>query len=132
MVHVMPGPKMPTQLLVCANSLRATTAVMLTGAGPVLVTVTGRGADLLPKENLPKFSPPGETFKNVPIPTRLVVCGLVGSASLPTNVPLCEPAWRGAKATLIVHCAPAGSAGGQLLVCVKSPVIAMLLIAMTE
>ena len=74
---------------------------------------------------MPKF--PGVVSEtNVPVPVKLVTCGLLESLSVTTRVPARGPGVAGVRLTLIVHLCPFFRVAGQLLVWEKSPVVAML------
>ena len=66
----------------------------------------------------------------VPVPVRLIVCGLPGALSVMEMAPLRVPSMVGVKVTLIAQLLPATSELPQLFVCAKPPalvpVIAML------
>src|SRR5205814_658935 len=59
---------------------------------------------------------------HLPLPVRLMVCGLSDALSLTERVPLCEPTDVGVKVTAILQLAPGARVDGQLLVCAKSSV----------
>ena len=61
----------------------------------------------------------------VPVPVRLVTCGLLGSLSVTTRVPVLAPATAGVRVTLMRQLFPLLKVAGQLLVWEKSPVVVM-------
>lgn len=66
----------------------------------------------------------------IPVPDKGTVCGLFDALSVSVNVPVRAPNAVGVKVTLILHDAPAAKVlphGFGLVVCPKSPLIAMLL-----
>jgi hypothetical protein len=63
--------------------------------------------------------------KGVPVPLRLMDCGLSPELSLMTREPARVPVWVGVKVTLIEQDALAARVAGQLLEAVKSPLAAM-------
>ena len=67
----------------------------------------------------------------VPVPERLVVCGLLLALSLTVRVPLRAPTTVGVKVTLTVHLPLLASELPQVLVWAKSPLAAMLVIDRT-
>lgn len=64
----------------------------------------------------------------VPVPDKATDCGLPDALSVTMRAPLREPVVVGVKVTLILQFAPAARVLPQLLVCPKSPVVAMLAI----
>src|SRR5437763_1117278 len=63
-----------------------------------------------------------------PLPSSATVCGLSAASSVNVTAPVSVPNCVGVKTTLIVHEAPACRTAGQVFVCKKSPVLAMLVI----
>lgn len=61
------------------------------------------------------------------MPFNETACGLPAAPSVIVTRPLAEPLACGVKVTLIVQLAPPASAAGQLLVCAKGWLVAMLL-----
>ena len=66
------------------------------------------------------------SVRNVPIPVSFDVCGLLGSLSVITTEPVRDPVTVGLKLTLMLQLFPFAREEGQLFVCEKSPVVAML------
>lgn len=62
----------------------------------------------------------------VPVPDRLIVCGLPGALSVIDSVPLRDPTAVGVKVTLMVQCALTATELPQLLVWAKSAVVPKL------
>jgi len=60
----------------------------------------------------------------VPVPVRMIVCGLLGSLSVMVMVPVRVPVAVGVKVTVIVHGYPC-MVRPQVVVSLKSPVIPM-------
>ena len=94
----------------------------------MLVTVTICGGLLVPTLNEPKDRLVGNTVTWLPLPLRLTVCGLPAALSVIASVPLRKPPLVGLKVTDIEQFLPAAKFALQLLVCAKSPVVAMLAI----
>jgi len=70
-----------------------------------------------------------ETVEAAPVPVKPTVCGLPLALSVTVSVPVRVPVAEGVKVTLIVQMARVARVevlGGQLLVCEKSPDMAML------
>lgn len=66
--------------------------------------------------------------EEVPVPVRLMVCGLLLALSVMVTVPVRVPVAVGWKVTLMVQLPPAVTEPPQLLVWAKSPLIATLVI----
>ena len=62
----------------------------------------------------------------VPVPERVIVCGLSAALSEMVIAPVCCPAVVGVNVTLIVQLAPAATEMPQLLVCANWPLETML------
>src|SRR2546423_549832 len=60
-----------------------------------------------------------------PVPESDTVCGLLASESVSVSVPVRVPPAVGVKVTLTVQLAPAARLLPQLLLCEKSPLVAM-------
>src|ERR1700693_38013 len=60
----------------------------------------------------------------VPIPLKFTTCGLVGSLSVIVKVPVSGPDTVGVKTMLMLHSTVGFSELPQVLLCVKSPVVA--------
>ncbi len=52
----------------------------------------------------------------MPVPVRLVICGLLESLSVTTRVPARDPVDAGVSVTLMLHLFPLPNEAGQLLV----------------
>jgi hypothetical protein len=61
------------------------------------------------------------------VPTSVTDCGLPPALSVMETAPLALPLLCGVKVTLIVQLVPPASDAGQLLVCAKGRLVAMLL-----
>jgi hypothetical protein len=70
-----------------------------------------------------------EIEKSTPVPLKLTACGLPDALSVTLSVPVRAPVAVGVKVTLIVQLDPAVNADPQLLVWLKLPLAAMLLMA---
>jgi len=107
-------------------------AMLVIVSGPVLVllSVTGCAVLVVPTAWLPKLKLAGEAVAvgETPVPVKETVCGLPAALSVMVRKPGRVPPVEGVKVTLIVQFAPAAivaGATGQLLVCAKSPVMAI-------
>ena len=65
----------------------------------------------------------------VPVPVRATVCGLPAALSVTVMAPVRDPPAVGLKITEIVQVADAATDAPQVLVWLKSPLAAMLVIA---
>src|SRR5208282_519660 len=74
----------------------------------LLVRVTGSIALVVFTTTLSKFNDIGDsvTGGSVPVPLRLMTCGLPPSLSVNVSVPVCAPATVGSKVALMVQYAP--------------------------
>ena len=99
---------------------------------PLFVKVTFCGVLDVPTVWLPKFRLVGlsdaEGPTATPVPVKLAVCGLPGALSVTVIVPVRVPATVGVKVTLMLQFEPAAREVPQVLVCAKSPLLAMLVI----
>lgn len=88
------------QVLVWANG-RAEVEMPVTSSGlePLLARVTGTGALLVPRFWLPKATLVGDKLTAVPVPVRLIVCGLPTELSVTVNVPGSAPTTWGVNVT---------------------------------
>ena len=129
-VQVPPAGKTEPQLLVSAKSPETAMFVMVNGAVPVLLKITGCAVLAVPTTWVGKVKLVGDkpTPCTVPLPVSATVCGLSAALSERVIVPVRLPAARGVNVTLMVQAAPTVSVGGQLFVSAKSPVAAMLVI----
>src|SRR5690242_11434717 len=62
----------------------------------------------------------------VPVPERVIVCGLLAALSEMVIAPVCSPAVVGVNVTLIVQLAPAATEMPQLFVCANCPLETIL------
>jgi hypothetical protein len=62
----------------------------------------------------------------VPVPERVIVCGLLAALSEMVIAPVCSPAVVGVNVTLIVQLPPAATVMPQLLVCANCPLDTIL------
>ena len=92
----------------------------------LLVTVTSFSL-VVPLVTARKDRGFGDTVTKLPL--RLRVCGLPAALSFIASVPVCKPPPVGVKVTEMVQLFPAANVALQLLVCAKSPAVAMLAIA---
>ena len=69
-----------------------------------------------------------DSVKSEPFPPRLITCGLPGALSVIVIEPVFEPEEDGVNVTLIVQLACTAREVPQVLLWVKSPVAAMLVI----
>jgi hypothetical protein len=67
-----------------------------------------------------------ETEKSSPLPPKLTICGLLTALSVIVNEPVLAPAAVGVKLTVMAQLAPAAKLVPQVLICAKSPLVAML------
>jgi len=104
-------------------------AVSVIATDCLFVTVTFCGALVVPTATVPKERLVGEMATAfIPVPLRLTVCGLPAALSLIASTPVRVPTTVGVKVTEIEQLRPAARLAPQLLVCEKSPVVAMLAI----
>ena len=102
------------------------TPVMLKAAVPTLVKVTVLAALVTPTLVRGKATLAADNVTCVPTPVRLMVCGLPPPLSVMVTLPERVPTTVGVKVTEIVHLAPARTVLPQVLVSLKSPLAAML------
>jgi hypothetical protein len=104
--------------------------VIESGPVPLLFSVTVCATLVLPMFCATNVKLVGErpTAGVVPVPARLIDCGLVGALSTMLNVPVREPVAVGLKVTLMAQFALVARLAGQLLVCEKSPLAEIVLI----
>ena len=88
------------------------------GAAPVLVRVEERTVLVVPTSTLPKARLDGTrlTIEAVPVPVRLMLCGLPGALSVIVTVPPRLPVVVGAKVTLILQVVPIATVEPQVVV----------------
>ena len=81
---------------------------------------------MAPTAWLAKVRLPGETLATaaVPVPVRLMVCGLPVALSVRVTAAVKEPLAAGVKVTLTVQLAPAATLAPQVLVWAKLPALA--------
>jgi len=93
-------------VLVVVKPLLGVMEVKLSGAVPVLVTVTVCAALDVPRATLPKFtlleesSTPG---RFTPVPVSRIICGLLGALSVRVSDPMLGPATTGVKVRRMVQ-----------------------------
>jgi hypothetical protein len=68
----------------------------------------------------------GEMEKSVPNPESGTICGLLAALSTMTSVPVLLPAVAGEKVTVMVQLPPPGRLVPQLLLGLKSPMLALI------
>jgi len=119
MVQFFPGSTLDPQLLVSPKLVLAAMLLMVSVALPVLVSVTGCEALVVPTLTLLKVRLVGERVTAgavVPTPVRLTVCGLPAALSVIETVPLMVPVCAGVMVTEIVQLTPAATLLPQVLV----------------
>ena len=97
--------------------------VTVSEALPVLLRVTAWAEVVLPTDTLPKVRLLGETPARavVPVPERLMVCGLPVALSATLTIAERMPDAVGLKVMLIVQLDAALNLDPHVLVCTKSP-----------
>jgi hypothetical protein len=128
MVQEAAAAKGLTQLLVWAKLPPVVMLVMVSGARPLLVRLTGLAVLVVPSAWFPKLRLVGDrvTTGTVPFPVRLTECGLPAALSTMVMAPVLVPAAVGVNLTLMVQKALAAKGLTQLLVWAKSPLAVML------
>ncbi len=96
--------------------------LIVSGAVPLLVSVTACAALVLPTCWLPKLRLVGERVTAgavgaTPVPVRLTLCGLPAALSVIDTVPVRVPVAVGVNVTLIVQLAAAATDAPQVFVC---------------
>jgi hypothetical protein len=130
-VHVPAATIEAPQVLVWLKSPLAAMLLMVSGADPVLVSVTVCATPLVFTNWLPKLRLVGAKDTAgavVPVPLSVTVCGLPPALSVIVTLPLRVPPTVGVKVTEIVHVPAAAIEAPQVLLWLKSPLAAMLLI----
>src|SRR4029077_14453912 len=85
-----------------------------------LVTVTGLAVLLVPSRTAPKLRAVAESVTGaIPVPARLMLCGLPAALSVTVTEALKLPVAEGEKVTLIVQVFPTARLGRQLSDSVK-------------
>ena len=104
--------------------------VKVSAALPVLESVTGVDALVVLIVWLPKAAGVERLATGVgavvPVPESVTLCGLPAALSVTERDPVRVPVAVGVNVTLIVQLAAAARGEEQLLVCAKSPLVAML------
>lgn len=119
----------PHVLLEIANGPPAATEmpVKVSATLSLLVTVTVFAGLVLPNASVPKLKLVAEKLSGaLPLPVKLTIC--VPALSVIVRTPEVAPITVGANTTLMVHDAEGASAKLQLLLWLKGPVTAMLVI----
>ena len=133
-VQEPPAATLPPQLLVSPKLALMARLVMVSGALPVLLRVTGCDPLVVPAFWLPNVRLGGETPATgvAAAPVKPTVCGLSEALSVTVKVAVTVPAAPAVKVTSMVQLAPAAKLEPQLLVWAKHPapvpLMAMLLI----
>src|SRR5579864_3005410 len=129
MVQLPFGARVGGQLLVAEKSLLAAMVPTLIAPVPVLVSVTGFGALVVPAIWPGKVRLAGEKLATgaVPVPLNPVVCGPPKALSFTVSVPARVPVAVGVNVTWIEQLPPEPRLAGQLLLWLKSPLVVMLL-----
>lgn len=124
----MPAATEAPHVLVSAKSPFALMLVMLKAAVPLLVSVTGCAALVVPSACVPNVRLVADklTAGAVPVPVRLIDCGLLAALSVIVTMPVLVPVAAGSKVTLIVQLAPPATELPHVLVSVKSPLAVIL------
>jgi hypothetical protein len=130
MVQLAPPASEVGQLVVSAKGWLVARLLMIRLAPPVLVKVMVWGALVVPTcvAGNVRLVGDSETAAGVmPVPLRVTECGLPLALSVIVTAPFALPALCGVNVTLMVQLAPPESDAGQLLVCAKGWLAAMLL-----
>ena len=90
---------LPAQLLLSPKLALATMLAMVIAPLPVLLSVTGCDALVVPTFWLLNVRLPGETcaVRAIPVPVRLTVCAALEAEVVIDNVPVRAPVWVGVK-----------------------------------
>lgn len=126
MEHVPPPTRCVPQLLVCEKSPFVVMLAIGSGVVNTLVSVTERVAFVPSSTVFEKFTLSGLALSPVPVPVRLITCGLLGSLSVTVTVPLGEPVVVGVNRMLSEQLAPTFSTFAVQPVTEKLPVATML------
>ena len=120
-----PAATVVVQLLVCEKSPVAIMLLTVKLAVPVLVSVTGAAALVIPTNTPVKLRLPGDsvTAGATPVPLIGTLCGLPAALSVILTVDDRLPVLVGLKVTLIVQLAFAARDEGEVLVSEKSAVL---------
>jgi hypothetical protein len=128
-VQVAPPARVAPQVLVCPNWPLATIEIDVE-VPPVFLTVTTLPALIVPTACAANVSLAGVTVRVTvvafPVPVRVTFCGEFDALSVIVTAPVRVPATVGVKVTVTVQVAPAFKVAGQLFVCAKSPVDAIV------
>jgi hypothetical protein len=129
-VHVPATATEVPQVLVWLKSPLAAIVVIVKGAVPELVSVTDCAALVVPTAWLLKVKLVGETLTAgaVPVPVNETVCGLLLALSVTEIDPVRDPVAVGAKVTEIVQVPATATDEPQVLVWLKSPLAAIVVI----
>jgi hypothetical protein len=131
MAQLTPGSTLLVQALSTPKSAGlAVTLLMVRGRLPSFLRVTVWGRPVVPTYWLEKVTLVGDKVAvgAVPVPVKLITCGLLGASSAMVNAPLRSPMLVGTKVTLTVHETPAPRVEGDIgqeLLRVKSPLTAI-------
>jgi hypothetical protein len=117
-VQVAPAARVAVQLFVCAKSPEALIWLMLNIPSPLLVSVTGWAALLVPTVCPAKIRDAGDRLATgmIPVPERLMLGAPPVKLPWAEIVPLREPSAEGVNVTMSVHDAFGAIEAGQLLV----------------
>lgn len=128
MLQLADGASVAPQEVILAKSPVAVMLLMFSTAPPVLLRVMAWAALEVPCFWLAKFLLVALRLSRAPwpMPVRAIVCGLPGASLVNVNVPVRVPPAVGLKLTSSVQKPPAPIPAPQLLVTLKSPVAAML------
>jgi hypothetical protein len=127
-VQLDPAARLAPQLfLAILKSPLIATLVMVSVEAPVFFTVTVLVGLLVPTLIPPNAKLPEERLTAVPVPVRLIFCGLPLALSLNVSTPLRVPIAVGWNATLTVQLDPEARRAPQVFaVIVKSPLVTTL------
>jgi hypothetical protein len=95
---------------------------------PMLVSVSAIAALEVPRSVVRNTTLDADNFTCVPVPVRVIDCGLPLAVSVIVTVPLRTPLAVGWNLTLMIHSAATAKELPQVLLCAKSPLAAMLVI----
>jgi hypothetical protein len=117
------------QVFVSPKSPLALIEAIVNELVPLFISVTGCAALIVPTTCELNCKLPGESVATgpLPVPVSGTICGELPTLSVMVNCPLRAPEATGVKTTAMVQAEFAGTLGVHVLVCEKSPVVAMLL-----
>ena len=128
MVHPDLAARLVPQLLVCAKLPLATILKLVTGVEPLLTRMTVCAGLVVPTSWPEKERKFVESSMATPWPSRSMVSGVVDALSVTVRVPKLNPDAVGVKEISMLQNAAGPRLLPQLFDCVKSPLVAMLVI----